>query len=170
MLADWPAGSDDGAMLVALTAWTSVALYFAALAARPASSGRRRVWTLGWLAFVLHIATAFHFVHHWSHVEAAAATDRRALELVGRPAPGGIYYNYAFLLVWTADVAWLRLAPVSYDRRPRPIAWLVHGFLAFIVFNAAVVFAHGPLRWLSLAAFFVVIGLTVVRVRRASTA
>jgi hypothetical protein len=152
-----------GERFVYLTAWLAVACYFAALLAPRTSRRRRTLWTLGWLAFVLHVVAAFHFVHHWSHAEAAASTSRRALEVTGRPATGGIYYNYAFLFVWTLDVAWQWTAPTSYARRPRPIAWLVHGFLAFIVFNAAVVFAHGPLRWLSLAAFVV---SAAVQVRR----
>lgn len=141
-----------GRMIVYLTAWLAMAGYFVALVAPPASSWRRRLWTFAWLVFLTHVAAAFQFVHHWSHVEAATATDRRALELIGRPAPNGIYYNYAFLLVWTFDVAWLWLAPQSYARRPRPIGWLIHGFLLFIVVNATIVFGHGPVRWLFVGA------------------
>jgi hypothetical protein len=144
-----------GERLVYLTAWLTTACYFAALLASPASSRRRRFWTLGWCAFVLHLAAAFHFVHHWSHTEAAEATSRRALEVTGSPAPGGIYFNYVFLLVWTLDVAWLWIAPTNYARRPRPITWIVHGFLLFIFVIATVVFGHGLVRWLGAAALVI---------------
>lgn len=144
-----------GERFVYLTAWLAVACYFAALLAPRTSRRRRTLWTLGWLAFVLHVVAAFHFVHHWSHAEAAASTSRRALEVTGRPAPGGIYFNYAFLFVWTLDVAWLWIAPTNYARRPWPINWIVHGFLLFIFVNATVVFGHGLVRWLGAAALVI---------------
>jgi hypothetical protein len=43
--------------------------------------------------------------------------------------------------VWLVDAAWLAASPASYRRRPRGVAWGVHGFLAFVVVNAAVAFA-----------------------------
>src|SRR5688572_11673932 len=155
-------------MLVYVTAWIAMGSYFAALVAPPSSPWRRRIWTLGWLAFLAHVAAAFHLVHHWSHAEAAEATTRRAAELTGSPAPSGIYFNYVFLLVWSADVAWQWLAPQSYARRRWPIAWLVHGFLLFMVVNAVIVFGHGPTRWLGAAALVVLLAVTAVRFRRAS--
>jgi hypothetical protein len=157
-------------MIVHVTAWIAMGCYFAALVAPPSSSWRRRLWTFGWLVFLAHVAAAFHFVHHWSHAEAAEATTRRALELTGSPAASGIYFNYVFLLVWTADVAWLLLAAQSHARRPRPIAWLVHGFMLFMVVNAVIVFGHGPTRGLGLAAALILLAVTAARFRRALVA
>ena len=71
----------------------------------------------------------------------------------------GIFVNYAFALVWLADVVWVWVSPGSYLTRPRWLHWAVHGFLAFVVVNAAVVFAGWGMRlafagWvLGLAAF-----------------
>jgi hypothetical protein len=53
--------------------------------------------------------------------------------------------NYLFAAVWLADVLWMWVAPNSYRHRPRWVGFAVHSFLAFIVFNAAVVFATDPL-------------------------
>jgi hypothetical protein len=42
--------------------------------------------------------------------------------------------------------------PQTYLARPRSIEWSIQGFLAFIAFNATVVFGSGAVRWLGLAA------------------
>jgi hypothetical protein len=157
-------------MTVYITAWIAMGLYFAALLASPQSSWRRLLWTLGWLVFLAHVAAAFHFVHHWSHAAATEATNRQTLELIGRPAPYGIYFNYAFLLVWTADVTWQWFAPQIHVRRPPPITWLIHGFMLFVIINAVIVFGQGATRWLGAAALAILAVVTVVRRRRWSAA
>lgn len=99
---------------------------------------------LGCLLCILHITVAFHLGHGWSHAAAYEHTQQ---------AGGfgwGIYANYAFVLLWLADVLWSWVALGSYLKRPAWLTWLVIGFMGFIVFNAAVVFAHDPMRWLSL--------------------
>ena len=131
-----------------MTRWTiriSLALYVAALAARPGSRSRRICWTLGCLFFLAHAAAAFHFYHGWSHAAAYAHTAQRTAEVVGIHWGGGLWWNYAFGVVWLADVLWPR-------RHPRWMAIAVHAFLAFMAFNATVVFETGAIRWLGLAA------------------
>lgn len=147
-----------GEHLVYGTARVAMTLYFAALLAMVLlrSDDRvaraRRLWTLGWLVYLLHVAAAFHFAHHWSHAEAAASTDFQTELETGLPISGGIYFNYFFTLVWTLDVAWWWLMPTSYAKRPRGVAATLHGFLFFIVVNATVVFGQGLTRWLGVAA------------------
>ena len=102
------------------------------------ASVARLVWTLGWLALVIHIAIAFGVAHGWSH--AAAVEHVRRVGGFG----GGIVVNYLFAAVWLADVIWWWVNRSSYANRPRWMGWAVHGFLAFVVVNATLVF--GSLR------------------------
>lgn len=116
------------------------------------SSHKRReeaalFWLLGFLAMVWHVGMAFHLLHGWSHAAAFAHTERTSG--VGE----GIFVNYAFVLLWGADVLWLLLHPASYARRPRWVGWPLHGFLAFVTFNATVIYGTGLARWLGIAAF-----------------
>jgi hypothetical protein len=145
-----------------LTRWTvrvALALYVLSLTLRISAAGRRRrldtarlFWIAGCAAFLLHTASAFHFYHHWSHYAAYAATARRTAEVVGLNWGGGLYTNYAFAGLWTADACWWWRRPGSYLARPRGIEWGVQGFMGFIAFNATVVFGAGAVRWVGLAA------------------
>jgi hypothetical protein len=100
----------------------------------------RGTWLFGSLLLVEHVVTAFHLGHGWSHAAAWEHTRR-----VGGYGDG-VFVNYAFVLVWLADALWLCAAPRAYLARRRGLHWAVHGFLAFVVFNAAVVFADRPMR------------------------
>jgi hypothetical protein len=137
----------------------AIALYVAALVLRLSANDRRShidlsrlAWTAGCVAFLIHVVCAFHFVHSWSHAAAYAETARQTAELVGLDWGGGLYANYAFAAVWLADVFWAWMSPSSYFARPRWIKWTLQGFMAFIVFNATVVFGHGAIRWAGVAA------------------
>jgi hypothetical protein len=163
----------------AATVWTvraAVALYAVGLALRANAPARRPwlgrarlAWTLGFVAFLLHVGCAFHFYHHWSHAAAYEATARQAAAVTGLAWGGGLYANYLFALVWGADVGWWWAAPAGYTGRSRWLEWAVQGFLAFIAFNATVVFAAGPVRWLGLtAALLVAAGLAWRAIRRAA--
>lgn len=111
-----------------------------------ADAGRlRALWTLGCVLLWVHVAVAFHAGHGWSH--AAAWEHTRQIGGYG----DGVFVNYLFALLWLADVFWAWVRFESYLRRPRWLNWAVHGFFAFIVFNAAVVFGG----WLSRAVFCV---------------
>jgi hypothetical protein len=118
---------------------------------RPPRDGRygpaeqaRVIYTLGCVLCVFHVALVFHAAHEWSHQKAFDHTKRTGG--VGE----GVYVNYLFVLVWTLDVGWAWVAFDHYLHRPRRITWAVHGFMGFVVFNAAVVFATGMTRWFSL--------------------
>jgi hypothetical protein len=139
-----------------LTRWTvrvAMALYVVSLASRRRFPTWSRVaWTVGCVAYLLHVACAFEYYHHWSNAEAYEATARQSADVVGLDWGGGLYINYAFTFLWLADVGWWWIDMEGYLARPRLIEWVVQGFLGFIAFNATVVFATGFSRWFGSAA------------------
>jgi hypothetical protein len=76
--------------------------------------------------------------------------------LTGLRWGGGLYINYLFLFVWAGDALWWWVSPRTYQRRPAPISWLVRGFLFFMFFNGAIVFADGWMRVLGMIAVGIV--------------
>lgn len=144
-----------------LTLWTirvAVLLYAVALVLRITAAGRPRplalarlAWTGGLLGLVLHVGCAFHFFHGWSHDDAYTTTAVQTAEVTGLMWGGGLYVNYVFMLTWAADALWWWVWPERYARRSPLVEWAVQGFLAFIVFNALVVFKDGWLRWAGVA-------------------
>jgi hypothetical protein len=139
--------------LVAVCLWAAAACRMLRMRAGDWRDGSRALrplragWLAGWLLLQVHVAAAFHLAHGWSH----AAAYRHTEEVSGVGA--GIFVSYLFGLVWGVDAAWLAGFPASYARRPRWVGWAVHGFLAFIVFNATVVYGTGVARWLGLVVF-----------------
>jgi hypothetical protein len=123
----------------------------------------RAVWTLGCGLFVLHVASAFQFKHHWQHVDAFKTTAQRTEEMLGVRFGEGIYFSYLFLVLWIADVAWQWLAAEHYRRHSRTVS-LVLAYMAFIAFNGAVVFEGGPTRWVGIA-FSLVLAIAFVFTR-----
>lgn len=113
----------------------------------------RQVWTVGCVFFLAHVVCAFAFYHGWSHAAAYRETARQTAEMTGVRSGGGLFLNYLFAAAWLGDVVWWWLAPQSFARRSRRLTTLGHGFFFFMVFNGAVVFGAGPVRW-----FGVVIG------------
>ena len=130
----------DPVRATAIVATAAYATGVCLLTRAPASRAARIVWLCAWGVALGHTLTAFGVAHHWSHAAAVAHTE--AVSGYGF----GVTVNEAFLLVWLIDAGW-RL------RRPPPRWWTVsaHGFLAFIVFNAAVVFGSWPARVMGLA-------------------
>lgn len=140
-----------------LTLWSAriaFLLYVAALAAWLIGKPRaaRFAWTSGFMIYLSHVAAAFHFQHHWSHNAAYEETARQTAELFGVRSGEGLYFNYVFTAVWACDVIWSWWRATSYHGRPVWISATIHAFLAFMFFNATVVFVSGWVRWLGVAA------------------
>jgi hypothetical protein len=116
-----------------------------------ALNGRGRLarwyWTFAWATYLIHLAMAFHFYHGWSHADAMNHT--REVSGTGE----GIYVSHLFTLIWTLDVLWWWLLPASYAARPRWVGWLLHGLMAFIIFNGTIVYETGAIRWAGIAMF-----------------
>ena len=112
---------------------------------RSTSKLTRWIWTIGCVFYLMHVVCAFAFFHDWSHTRAYAQTAAQTEAVTGIRWGGGLYINYAFTLLWLADtVAWWA-GDVQRHYRLRAYFWTLHGFFAFIVLNATVVF--GPPLW-----------------------
>src|SRR6266542_3098933 len=118
----------------------------------------RCCWTLAWMAYLVHLAMAFHHYHGWSHVRAIEHV--RAVSGVGE----GIYASHLFTLLWTLDVVWWWRNPASYAARPGWVDRGLHGFLLFMIFNATVVYENGFIRWAGLFLTEGLVRLWVLRV------
>jgi hypothetical protein len=114
-----------------------------------ARTGRGRLarwcWTFAWATYLVHLAMAFHYYHHWSHDDAVRHTAERS------GFGPGIAVSHLFTLAWTADVLWWWFLPRRYAQRPARIGWCEHGFMVFVIFNATVVYEEGLIRWAGLA-------------------
>ena len=148
----------SGEFLTRSTVWISILAYtigcvvFATSHKHPdADRWARLAWTIGCAALVAHFICAFQFYHAWSHDSAYLETARQTAAVFRINWGGGLFINYAVVMLWTADVAWWWFAGVSsYRRRPWLLTLLWHGFLIFIILNATVVFKDGLTRWLGL--------------------
>ncbi len=128
----------------ALTIWTArgaAGLYVIALALllRRQWAPSRLASTLGLVTYLIHVGCAFHVFYGWSHSIAYRETSRQTQELFGISCGGGLYLNYLFTVLWSADCAFSWLPPFwksTYKIRARIV---VHGFLTFMVLNATVV-------------------------------
>lgn len=129
---------------------------------RDLTSRRFRLWRAAWsaacLLLIVHVLAAFHFEHGWSHSAALKHTAEQTARVTGIDWGGGLYFNYAFLILWAVDVGFLWKSPSSGRstlRRTTDIACL------FMIFNATVVF--GPRWWIGPV---VTVGLITVLFRR----
>ncbi len=99
-----------------------------------------RCWLFGACLMLVHVVVAFHFRHQWSHAAAVIDTARQTKELMGWEWGGGVWLNYLLVLIWLGDALWLTLAKESYLTRAKWLSMATQGYLAFMWFNATVVF------------------------------
>ena len=123
----------------------------------------RVVATLGLLLLIEHVLIAMSLAHGWSHKAAFEHTERVS------GFGFGIWVNYAFILLWTIDVAWQWLHIRSYRRRPRWLAIGVQAFYAFIMFNATVIYGTIHTRWVGVGMFLILGSVLYERCRNISS-
>lgn len=137
-------------LLIRWTARLFVACYVARILidARCRQDGQsaeraRWIWTIGCAVYVAHVLLAFQQVHHWSHQHAYDQVLLRTREMTGLASGIGLYVNYAFGILWVADV----LAWWWWPRWPdqRICYWTVQGIFAFLMIQSTIVF--GPWFW-----------------------
>ncbi len=151
---------DTGELITRGTIWLALVLYVAAEAVSREFRARtslgqlfcvsRSLNTAGCVVFLCHVAAAFHFYHDWSHAAAYADTARQTAEFAGWNWGGGLYINYAFALVWLVEVVWAWAAPTRFQHRAGWLTWSLRGFFLFMIFNGAVVFVRGRMKWFGL--------------------
>jgi hypothetical protein len=169
-----------GADLIRWTIWLATAAYFGrwicqwfpAHATEQARLRRARLcWTAACALLWIHVACAFQFYHHWSHVHAVAHGAEQTRRVVGFEFGEGIWTNYVTMGLWLVDVVWWWVNPQSFAVRPRWLNVTWQSYLAFIGFNATVAFAGGFVRWGTLAMMtLIIISLMISRRRLKKTA
>lgn len=120
-------------------------------------------WTAGFVLYLVHIAAAFQFVHHWSHAAAYRHTAQQTYDKIGIEWGGGLYFNYAFTMAWLVDVMLLWTQGPFRTGYAQWLRLVWYTFFVFMVINATVVFGSGPVRWLSLATLVVLGAWAFVR-------
>ena len=100
----------------------------------------RWCWTLAVPIYALHVAAAFHVVHHWSHAAAMEHVAQQSQAVVGWRFGAGIWFNHLFGLLLASEMLWWWIQQTGYLRRPAWINVCVFGYLGFIAFNGAFVF------------------------------
>ena len=167
---------DIGEFLTRGTIWVSIAGYaigsvifalsYSSRRKATLDSATRDIWTIACAGLIAHFVSAFHFYHGWSHAAAYEDTARQTREIFGLNWGGGVFINYALLIVWMIDIAWWwRSGLDSYRKRPWPLVVAWHGLLIFIIFNATVVFGDGIVRWIG-AGISLLLMLAWVRIIR----
>ncbi len=147
------------------TIHASLLLYAAALillliARRPILA--RFLYTLGLVLLFIHVALAYHFFHHWSQAHVLQHTADQTFAMTGVRSSAGVYLNYLFMGLWLIDAIWWWGRPAgAYRLRHKSITLSLHGFLLFIIVNAAIVFPAGVIRWVSAAVVAVIILLWI---------
>src|SRR6185295_8723337 len=132
---------DTGQWLTRGTIWLALSLYVAAEVIRfirrgGAAETRARVLnSLGCLSFLAHVACAFHYYHSWSHAAAYADTARQTAIYFGWDWGGGLYFNYAFLLLWVSQAIHSWTAPPGTSSRAGGLAWILRGFVMLMMVN-----------------------------------
>ena len=147
-----------------MTAWTirlSLACLAGAMALGAGKSTKARrwrlhrgIWTAGCILAWVHVAAAFHFFHAWSYAHAAEETSRRTVDVVGRSWGGEIWFNFAFIGVWAADVGWRWMWPNWADQVAIPTGLGVVRNLVVVTSADAVLAVggrHGTLSEIGLA-------------------
>ena len=138
--------------LLYITVWISLSLFVLAEIARDRTT---RVWpravsTAGLALLVVHILIAMGFRHEWSHASALAATAAQTDEVYGLGWGGGVYVNYAFVVLWGLGVLGCWGAAGAGGGR-NAAEWALRWAFLIVIANAAVVFAGGWRRLLGVA-------------------
>jgi hypothetical protein len=126
-------------------------------AVSPRARLARWCWTWGWISYLVHVACAFHFYHHWSHNDAVRHTA-----LVSGFG-SGIYVSHLFTLLWGSDVVAWWFAPLWYARRSSWFDRSLHAAMLFVVFNATIVYETGVVRWAGVVLFAELAGVYLYR-------
>ena len=145
-----------GPLLIAWSIPISLVFFAAVLLARlwlGPHSGKRVLAvlsTVGFLLFLVHVLTAYHYQYKWSHSVAVTETAQQTKEQIGFEFGSGIYFNFLFLICCGIEVIWS-----WYPNRhcTGVMRWLRScgiAYMLFIAFNGTVIFKSGWIRVLGI--------------------
>ena len=101
-------------------------------------------WLLGLSAFAVHVWTAFDGFYSWDFSVALDETVRLTEAVTGWRSSVGLWVNFAFLAVLTADLGLRILKKGGVCKTQNRILEIL---VIFMIINGAVIFAIGPVRW-----------------------
>jgi len=131
------------------TIWIALVLFAAGEAGkRTLAGGRAASWAwpasaIGAAIAVAHVVIAMGARHGWSHDAAVAATARQTSAVYGLDWGGGVFVNYAFVVLWIVELWKWRRAPERSVSLPDALTWLARAFFFVVIVNAGIVFAGG---------------------------
>ncbi|MEO0415072.1 MAG: hypothetical protein AAF226_08990 [Verrucomicrobiota bacterium] len=149
--------------------WVCVAAYSAGVCGMILRhwAAARMFWTVGAMALFIHAGLAYGVFYQWDHQIALSETAKQTERLMGVSFSAGLYANFLLIIVWVADCAlWWGATAGSYAKRPKWQIILVHGFMALMMINGAVIFVEGPRKWLGAILLLVPMVFWVVRSRK----
>jgi hypothetical protein len=151
----WAMLAVRGSIAAATIAWAAAEWLRWRQPARGQSA--RALWTAGAALLLVHTLAVFQYIHGWSQDAALEHTARQTEALTGLDWGGGLYVNYAFIALWVMDAFLWWQRPSAYERRTLLARDSLLLIFLFMFVNAGIVFAHGPARWLGIAAVTVVL-------------
>ena len=101
----------------------------------------RGAWTLAFVLYIVHILAAHESHYAWSHEVAYTETARQTADATGWDSGVGLYFNYAFAAILAFDLV------IQWRYRSRKFPRTIDGLVFFMIFNGAVIFGSGPVRW-----------------------
>jgi hypothetical protein len=151
--------------------WVALLFYLAGLARIFMADGAvaglrqaRRLATIGYGVYLLHVLMGFQGFYGWSHEAAYEVMALQTYDIIKVRSGVVIYVNYLFTAVWLAELIWAWGWFSNWQQRSRWASRLIHGFLAGVLFCGMGIFSEGLVRWYSLALFGAV-GVVWLRAR-----
>ncbi|MCU0720771.1 MAG: hypothetical protein MUC83_13765 [Pirellula sp.] len=150
-------------LFVRVSIWIACGLWFLGSISRILSRAQqiarlervyRWTWFLAGIFTWIHVFASYGLVHNWSHSAVLKHTGDESYAVIGLRVPWGVYANFVFAGILSGYSGWMIL---KKGRESAGLDTFVYFFLAFIVFNALVIFKTGPIRWIGLLGFAIVI-------------
>ncbi len=130
----------------------------------------RFLWTGATLVYVAHVLCAFHEVHDWSHSAAVEHTAEQSQKVTGIRFGQGIWFNHLFTALVAIETVWWWAFPIQYQSRSRWANFIIFGYLSFIAFNGAVIFAPPIVRWIAVVLIMILFASALFRFRKTAEA
>lgn len=149
-------------VLIRVSIWIVCGLWFLGSAVRIASHCRQQAkfektyrwaWFFAGIFTWIHVFSSYGLVHNWNHANVLKHTGDESYAVIGIRVPWGVYANFLFAGVLSGYSVWM----IFKKCRHTVVDSIVYIFLAFIVFNALVIFKTGSIRWFGLIGFAAII-------------